>query len=110
VSAWIAVSTLAVLERQHLNYPYFVVPTLVVLVARWIRQTATNRLAANLAAFGIVGGFVLLLDGFGAPRVLGTAIIAPYYPRDAAPSLSRAAREARSSTLRNECSSLSQRS
>ena len=57
VCAWIALAMLAVLERHHLNYPYFVVPAAVVLLARWIQRSAPDRLAGSLAAGAIVDGF-----------------------------------------------------
>jgi len=74
VCAWIALAMLAVLERQHLHYPYFAVPALVVLLARWTRGAAADRTIGNLAAATVVGGFALVHAAQTLPLVIGQAI------------------------------------
>jgi hypothetical protein len=74
VCAWIAAAMLAVLERQHLNYPYLAVPALVVLLGRWIRGAAPDRAMGNLAAATVVGGFALIHGALSLPFVLGVAM------------------------------------
>jgi hypothetical protein len=84
ICAWIAFAMMAVLERRHMNYPYFAVPAGVVLLGRWIRRSPSDRVAANLAAAALVGGFALAHGGAAAPRVLAQAIASPYLPTDVA--------------------------
>jgi hypothetical protein len=83
VSAWIAAAMLSVLERRHVNYPYFVVPALVVLLALWIRSEARDGLVGTLAAASVVAAFALLHGVPAAPRLVAGAIP----PRPLDPSL-----------------------
>jgi len=85
VCAWIALAMLAVMERHHFNYPYFVVPAAVVLLARWIRRSAPDRLAGSLASGAIVAGFALAHDALTLPLVIGVSVQPRTYETNAAP-------------------------
>ena len=85
VCAWIALAMLAVMERHHFNYPYFVVPAAVVLLARWIRRSAPDRLAGSLASVAIVAAFALDHGALTLPAVTGVAIQPRTYEANAAP-------------------------
>jgi hypothetical protein len=82
VCAWIAFAMAAVFERRHLNYPYFAVPAAAVLLGRWIRRSASDRVAGKLAAGILVLGFAAAHGAFTLPRVLAGATISPFVPRD----------------------------
>jgi len=99
VSAWIALAMLAVLERQHLNYPYFAVPAAVLLVARWIRRSAPDRLAGSLASGTVVAGFALVHGALTLPLVIGVAVQPRQYEANAAPLV--APRRARGALFRS---------
>jgi hypothetical protein len=84
ICAWLALAMIAVLERRHWNYAYFVVPAGVLLLARWIRRSSPDRLAGNLAAGAVVAGFALSYGALGVPGMLAPSIATPLLAPDVA--------------------------